>query len=105
MNNKEIPKYKKRKNNSSKSSKRSDHKHDYQPVIMKGFIVGWIWADKCRICGRVKAKHFSARKELMKPEFRSRPYYCSDFFYSYEELKELYPDAEIVLETPWERLL
>lgn len=30
MNNDEIPKYKKRKNNSSKSSKRSDHKHDYQ---------------------------------------------------------------------------
>ena len=104
MNNDEIPKYKKRKNNSSKSSKRSDHKHDYQLVIMGGFI-GWAWVDRCRICGRVKAKPFSSHKEFMKPEFRNLPYHCSDSFYSYEELKELYPDVEIVLETPWEQLL
>lgn len=35
----------------SNSSKRADHKHQYERVIVKSFL-GYRWGRKCSVCGR-----------------------------------------------------
>lgn len=105
----DIPKYKKKKNNSSKSNKRSDHKHKYTTIIMRGFV-GWIWGKECEICGRVKSNHFMDR-DFIKPECKDdsctgeEKYYSSiseKNYYSYEELRKIYPNIKIIEKAPWE---
>lgn len=96
----DIPKYKKKKNNSSKSSKRSNHKHQYKTIIMRGFM-GWIWASECAICGRIKTDHFTDA-DFIRPEYRDTIGLCSKYFYTYEELKRIYPNIKIIDKSPWE---
>lgn len=56
----EIPKYRKRKQQKSKSSKRSDHKHVYEKSILIHLscfgdhaITGFYWTTHCSVCGRI----------------------------------------------------
>lgn len=97
----DIPKYRKKKNNDSKSSKRSDHKHQYKRIILKGFI-GWIWGEKCEICGRVKAKPVIACREFIRPECQNPHLLSERIYYTYEELVNLYPDVEVIDKAPWD---
>ena len=96
----DIPKHRKKKNNSSKSSKRSNHKHQYTTVIMQG-LIGWIWGEEYQICGRIKSSHFIDR-DFIRPECRNYPYVSEKTYYSYEELKEIYPDIKIIKSHPWD---
>lgn len=51
----EMPmKHKKKKNQVSKSSKRSDHKHQYEKILIKSFF--WLWGERCTVCGRINTK-------------------------------------------------
>ena len=57
----EIPKYKKKKSQKSKASKRSNHKHTYEPCLLKVLFRGWDGnqahsyegASYCTICGHI----------------------------------------------------
>ena len=53
----ETPTHKKKSNAASTSSveKRSDHKHDYERVIIQNSFQqdGYFWGKRCTICGRV----------------------------------------------------
>ena len=96
----DIHKYKKKKNNSSKSNKRSDHKHKYETVIMKG-LIGWIWCKRCVICGRI-GDYRGIDKCFLRPEYRDEHYICEKFYYSCEELQEIYPNIKIFESCPWD---
>lgn len=51
----QIPRHRKKKYSKSNSSKRSDHKHDYEKVIVKTWY-DISWGDRCRICGRMSGR-------------------------------------------------
>lgn len=97
----DITPYKKKKKQKSKSNKRSDHKHNYEKVIMKS-VIGWMWARKCKICGRLDYKLAVSAQEFQRPECRQLPYSNRQCYYTYEELKELYPEIKIIEHSPWE---
>ena len=96
----DIPKYKKKKNNSSKSNKRSDHKHQYITIIMRG-LVGWVWGAECQICGRIKLNRF-IDKSFIRPQYKDCPYISEKIYYSYEELRKIYPNMKIIESDPWD---
>lgn len=87
--------HKKKKDQKSKSNKRSNHKHQYEKVIVKGFI-SWQWAEQCTICGRIKYNCRILDKEFIKPEFRQSAYISQRICYSQEELTQLYPNIKII---------
>lgn len=93
--------YRKKKDQKSKSSKRSDHKHQYEKIIIKS-LIGWQWAQRCTICHRIKTKYCISDREFIKPECRQLPYVSRQTYYSYEEMVELYPDVEIIDKFAWE---
>lgn len=64
----EIPKYKKKKKQSSDSSKRSDHKHEYERVISGGLSLNCIWMKRCKICGRFQSLPFHEVKDGLYTE-------------------------------------
>lgn len=92
----EIAPYRKKKDQKSKSEKRSNHKHIYEKIIMQS-ILGWQWAERCIQCGRKKYRFKLNCNDFVKPEYRDYPYLSQSFFYTFEELKEKYPDIDIVL--------
>lgn len=93
--------YKKKKDQKSKSNKRSNHKHQYKKIIIKSFI-GWQWAEKCEICGRIKYKFTLSDKEFRRPETLGAPYLNRQCYYTYEELLKLFPNYEIINQDMWE---
>lgn len=93
--------HKKKKDQKSKSNKRSNHKHQYEKIIIKGFI-GWQWAERCTICHRIKCNYHTSDREFIKPDCRQLPYVSRQTYYSYEEMLELYPDIEIINKFAWE---
>lgn len=96
----EFLRYKKKKSQKSKSSKRSDHKHQYEDIIVKS-LVGWQWAERCIICNRVKYKIAISDREFVRPECRQLPYVSQQTYYTYEELLKLYPNVDIINEFVW----
>ena len=93
MINDEVGKYRKKKSNKSKSSHRSNHKHEYKKVIVE--YGGW--AEKCTICGRIKLNNtFCINKDFIKPQYKNYPYISKDMFYSKEEISEQYPNCEFI---------
>lgn len=62
-----LPKHKKKKAQTSKSNKRSDHKHQYEKIIIKNW--GWIWGERCVICGRIKTNYLVHCPEFCKEPF------------------------------------
>lgn len=90
----DVP-HRKKKEQTSKSSRRSDHKHRYEKIILQSFI-GWSWGKRCTVCGRIEddAKFFHS-KEFIKPECVNKRGLSRDMFYGAEELKKKYSDIPI----------
>ena len=89
----ETPKYRKKKSTGSKSEKRSDHKHDYEIILLENGLIGSVWMDRCRVCGRLKSKSYAASIEgLKKPDMRE---WSNMSYYSIEELHKQYPNVKI----------
>lgn len=78
----EVPKYRKKRGKSK--TQRSDHKHEYEQVIIDTKLprVGTI----CKICGRLHA-HFCTR-----PYEKGGYIMCT----SLDEVKSLYPNARVL---------
>lgn len=106
----ETSAHKKKSKTSSKSAstKRSDHKHDYEPIIIeydKGRLTNkYYWAKRCKICGRVDdnpgwfkpdgKKGLIKKKETVK--LQSGDTFTFDIFYSFRELQKLFPGTAIM---------
>ena len=97
----EIPKHKKKSENKSKSNKRSNHKHDYERVILQQWGDNYSWGKRCKICGRV-IDEWKRTEDLIKSK-----YYISEFkstieiFYSPSELKKKFPNLPILKQEGW----
>lgn len=82
----------------SNSSKRADHKHQYERVIIK-FILGYYWGRKCSVCGRIdeqlKYALTSHGRDFMKPEAIGKPSISTADYLSIEEIRAKYPDVPI----------
>lgn len=83
-------KYRKKKSQKSRSSRRSDHKHDYKKVIIQGYV-GWTWGKRCSICGRMDNTYrpFS-NKEFLKPEYKDCSAVSTKYFMTVKELRDKY---------------
>jgi hypothetical protein len=64
--------YRKKKDQFSKSNRRSDHKHDYEKIIVPG-LFGYMFAQRCTLCGRIKHYSFAQTryKEFLKGNRRN----------------------------------
>lgn len=91
-------KKKSRTASTSKSRKRSDHKHDYERIIIKSFI-GYQWGRKCKVCGRIddEFRHFSMSgyQDFMRPDASKHPGIGTAEFYSESEVREKFPGIPI----------
>ena len=67
----EVAKHKKKKNNSSRSEKKADHKHEYQDCLL---ACEYNWSDKyyihkdqyCVICGKINAHYRQSFGEYLQ---------------------------------------
>ena len=91
----EVPKHKKKKDNGSKTNRRSDHKHEYKNVIKQGWLGGFQWAERCVICGRIKPKSYGMMYEGLKRDNSERKCIGRDTYLSLEEIHEKYPDVKV----------
>ena len=96
----EIAPHKKKSRTASKSnsSKRSDHKHDYEKVILESWF-GFEWGKRCTICGRIDSGPFnfstSSRFDFMKPETTKKPGISFRDYLTIAEIKEKFPGVPI----------
>lgn len=89
----DSPIYRKKKPSStSKASSRSNHKHEYEPCILKYLL--YSWGECCRICGRIRFKH-SNDNELLRPEALSKPAIGLKDYLSESEMKEKFPGIRV----------
>ena len=99
-NQREVAPYKKKSKtaSNSNSSKRADHKHDYEKVVLKS-IFGWRWGRRCKVCGRIDSAPYNfstnGRDDFLKPEAIGRPGVSIRSFLNAEEIKEKYPGIRI----------
>lgn len=89
--------HKKKKDQKSKSNKRSTHKHQYEKVIIESFF-GWCWGLQCTQCGRLKYNALTHTDEFTRPEYIGGHWISKQCFYTYEELKEKYPNTKIIID-------
>ena len=82
----------------SNSSKRADHKHQYERVIVKSFL-GYRWGRKCSVCGRfddrLKYALSANSRDFMKAEAIGKPGIWSSDYLSIAEIRSKYPDVPI----------
>ena len=82
----------------SNSSKRADHKHQYERVIVKSFL-GYRWGRKCSVCGRfddrLKYALSANSRDFMKAEAIGKPGICYSDYLSIAEIRSKYPDVPI----------
>ena len=89
----DYPKHRKKKpSDTSRSEKRSNHKHEYEPCIIRYFFYNW--GVRCRICGRIVTKP-SGNTDFLRPESIGKPGVGSDDFLSVSELRQKYPGVGI----------
>ncbi len=76
----------------TKSNKRSNHKHDYEPIILFNNAFSHIYSlgYRCKICSKIKEDKILFAKERNKDGFR----YVRVM--EIEEIKETYPDYPII---------
>ena len=105
----EIPRYRKKKPQVSKSSKRSGHKHDYERTLTARLgadnqIADWHWSTHCKICGRL-GEFYIDNDDLRKEEYRGkRLWYYTQMFLSSREILTRYPDIPVYInsiDNPW----
>lgn len=82
----------------SVSFKRSNHKHEYERIIVQDFF-WYSWGGRCKICGRYKrpGSFFSGARnqDFMKPGTSHSNGISSDDYLSVEELHEKFPNTPI----------
>ena len=66
---------------------------------MRGFI-GWVWGEECQICGRIKKSSRFIDKSFIRPEYKDCRYISEEIYYSYEELRKIYPNIKIIKSNP-----
>ena len=99
----EIPKHRKKKNNKSKSSKKTKHAHNYIPCILRTYLNNsesspflYSTGKVCTICGKTKWEHYDLwRDETWVSVFHTEEQYRA-------ELSKYFPDIEIeTIEVNW----
>lgn len=82
----------------SNSSKRADHKHQYERIIMK-WIFGYQWGRRCTVCGRIDdgfGNYSSARhQDFLKPEALKKPGISNRDYLSLKEIRTKYPGIDV----------
>lgn len=102
----EIAKYRKKKPQNSKSSRRSDHKHVYEKCIQIGYnrfrpeLISYIrWSMHCSVCGRedyVGSVYWEDDEVFIKPEYRGRHLWSApDMYRPVEEILSEFPDVPV----------
>lgn len=99
----EIPRYRKKKTQTSKSSKRADHKHEYEKTITAvqgrkavGFV-SWNWSTHCKICGR-PGDFIINNDDFRKPEYKGRRlFHAAKMFLSPHEILKKYPEFPVYI--------
>lgn len=89
-------KYRKKRPQTSKSSKRADHRHKYEKIIVQT-PVGWDWSKRCIICGRLSNKFVFASRDFIRPDRRSGTGISSRDFFSLDEMRASFLDVPIYL--------
>ena len=94
----DSPSYRKKKpSDTSKAEARSDHKHEYEPCIVKFLL--YSWAERCAVCGRVRAmwtmKNRERNLELLRPESIGKPGIGLNDFLSVAEMKAKFPGVKV----------
>lgn len=82
----------------SKSVQRSNHKHEYEKVIIREFI-GYAWGGRCRLCGKFRSHYgqFSASRymDFRRPDSLGQQGISNVSFFSLEEIRAKFPDVPI----------
>ena len=101
----EIGRYHKKKTQSSKSKKRSDHKHEYTKSItmhvspLDNTIVRYSWSTHCWICGRRGSSQLGGiPTEFLRPEYRDQKHLYlghDDVLLPFAEIRRQYPDIPV----------
>lgn len=108
----EVPRYRKKKPQISKSAKRADHKHKYEKSILivsrtrdEPVTISVSWAEFCSVCGRFKRRMVGlphADDEVfVKPEYRGRNLWWSyDMYRPVDEIIAEFPDFPVYTNDP-----
>ena len=98
----EILRHRKKSKSAARSvaDKRSDHKHEYEKVIIRNTIheEGFFWGERCRICGRVKDGDWfkeDAYKDFVKKRVKVKGFNFK-VFYKLPEIRKMYPGIAIL---------
>ena len=98
---KEVPSHRKKSKSAARSviNKRSNHKHDYENVIIRSWDEqSFFWGERCRICGRVKDGNWAkadAYKDFVKKTVCVNGY-TFKVFYEPSEVRKMHPDTAIL---------
>ena len=103
----EVPPHKKTSKSASRSvgARRSDHKHDYEKVIIQDDLTGGMgfrchWAKRCRICGRVDDSNWLKESDDLVKTRKTVPVGNSTctirLYYSLPELRKKFPEVTIM---------
>jgi len=98
--NDDEPRHRRKSRTASKSnsSKRADHKHQYEKIILK-WIFGFRWSRRCSICGRIDDSFggFSASlyQDFLKPEAKNSRGISSRDYLSISEIRAKFPGVDI----------
>ena len=100
----DIPKYRKKRPQVSKSSKRSNHKHLYEKTITmhlcKSGSTNFYWSTHCSICGRSGEFNID-NDDFRKPEWKGRVrVWAQNMCISLDEVIKRYPDIPIYGNVP-----
>ena len=82
----------KKKINTSQAKNRSDHKHDYEKIIVESFLSGWNWGKVCKICGRVEQNNYNSCSDFLKSKKENE---FVRTFLTADEVHEKYPQYRI----------
>lgn len=105
----EVPRHRKKSRSASRSvsSRRADHRHDYEKVILQWGrsddpdpLKQYYWGKRCRTCGRVVDPLYpfpSVSQGLVKKTVRAGNSRI-EVFYTADELREKYPGTPILVE-------
>ena len=102
----DIPKYRKKKSQESKSSKRSDHKHKYAKSIRmvygsNGKLFNVCWSEHCDICGRRGDSDLFNDRDFKQSEYTKEPYKrILGHYLSYNDICKKFPDVPIYRNDP-----
>ena len=79
----------------SKSANRSDHKHEYEPCILKRVIL-YTWVDRCEICGKIRWRFDRASdRQLLRKESVGKPGIGLNDYLSVAEMQEAFPGGRV----------